>query len=138
PISAKKLAELGYEVAVFPPTPRWKALPALLGSRPLTLEVYGSRALQAEVDACMQRGVDLAYAYSSSMGAFFLTHELPRVMHFAELDSDKWLQYADKTAFPLAWVYRREGRTLGEFERRLAHAVDENVLCTPLEQKIFQ
>ena len=135
--AARALRELGYEVATFAPTPRWKALPALLGSTPLTLRVYGSRALQAEVDGCIG-GIDLAYAYSSSMGAFFLAHELPRVMHFAELDSDKWLQYADKTRFPLAWVYRREGRTLGEFERRLAHAVDENVLCTPLEQKIFQ
>ena len=135
--AARKLEELGFEVAAFPPTPRWKALPKLLGSTPLTLAVYGSRALQAEVDGCI-RGMDLAYAYSSSMGAFFLGHELPRVMHFAELDSDKWLQYAAKTRFPLAWVYRREGRTLFEFERRLANAVDENVFCTPLEQRIFQ
>ncbi len=135
--AAQRLEELGFEVAVFPPTPRWKTLPKLLGSTPLTLAVYGSRALQAEVDDCVPR-MDLAYAYSSSMGAFFLGHELPRVMHFAELDSDKWLQYAEKARFPLAWVYRREGRTLHEFEQRLAHAVDENVLCTPLEQKIFQ
>lgn len=135
--AARQLEELGFQVAVFPPTPRWRALPTLLGSSPLTLAVYGSRALQAEVDGCIG-GMDLAYAYSSSMGAFFLRHELPRVMHFAELDSDKWLQYADKTRFPLAWVYRREGRTLHEFEQRLAHAVDENVLCTPLEQQIFR
>ena len=25
-----------------------------------------------------------------------------------------------------------------DFERRLAHAVDENVLCTPLEEQIFR
>lgn len=135
--AAKQLEELGFEVAVFPPTPRWKALPRLLGSTALTLSVYGSRALQAEVDRSIE-DTDLAYAYSSSMGAFFLGHQLPRVMHFAELDSDKWLQYAEKARFPLAWVYRREGRTLFEFERRLAHAVDENVFCTALEQKIFQ
>jgi polysaccharide biosynthesis protein PslH len=135
--AARALEALGFEVAVFPPTPRWRALPKLLGSTPLTLAVYGSRALQAEVDRSIA-GMDLAYAYSSSMGAFFLRHELPRVMHFAELDSDKWLQYAEKTRFPLSWVYRREGRTLLEFEQRLARAVDESVLCTPLEQQIFR
>ena len=81
--AAEELRAKGFEVGVFPPTPRWKALPRLLGSTPLTLGVYGSRALQAEVDGCIG-GLDLAYAYSSSMGAFFLHHELPRVMHFAE------------------------------------------------------
>jgi sugar transferase (PEP-CTERM/EpsH1 system associated) len=135
--AADELRGKGFEVAVFPPTPRWRALAALLGSRPLTLAVYGSRALQAEVDGCIG-AMDLAYAYSSSMGAFFLRHDLPRVMHFAELDSDKWRQYAERVPFPLSLVYRREWRTLQAFERELAHAVDENVFCTPLEERIFR
>jgi len=135
--AAEELRSKGFEIATFAPTPRWKSLPLLLGSKPLTLGVYGSRALQAEVDGCIG-GMDLAYAYSSSMGAFFLRHELPRVMHFAELDSDKWRQYADKTRFPLSWVYRREWRTLRAFESELARAVSENVFCTPLEQRVFQ
>jgi len=99
--------------------------------------VFGSRALQALVDEAAP-DTDLAYAYSSSMGAFLLPHpELARVMHFAELDSDKWRQYAERTRPPLAWVYRREHRTLQRFETELAHAVDANVFCTPLEARIF-
>jgi len=135
--AARELEAKGFEVAVFPPTPRWRALPRLLGSTPMTLVVYGSRALQAEVDRAV-RDVDLAYAYSSSMGAFFLRHGLPRVMHFAELDSDKWRQYSERAPFPLSQVYRREWRTLHAFERSLAHAVGENVFCTPLEEQIFR
>ena len=135
--AAAELRAKGFEVATFPPTPRWRALPLLLGSQPLTLGVYGSRALAAEVDGCIG-GMDLAYAYSSSMGAFFLRHELPRVMHFAELDSDKWRQYAGRTHFPLSWVYRREWRTLRAFETELARAVDACVFCTPLEQQVFE
>jgi len=134
--AAEELRRKGFEVATFAPTPRWKALPALLGSQPLTLAVYGSRALQAEVDRHV-RDCDLAYAYSSSMGAFFLAHTLPRVMHFAELDSDKWRQYVEKTRFPMSWVYRREWRTLRAFEERLARATVANIFCTPLEQRIF-
>jgi len=135
--AARTLEEKGFPTAVFAPRPRWRVLPSLLGSSPLTLGVYGSDALQAEVDRQLAT-TDVAYAYSSSMGAFFLRRELPRVMHFAELDSDKWLQYAQKTRFPLSWVYAREGRTLHAFEKELAHAVDENVFCTPLEERIFQ
>jgi sugar transferase (PEP-CTERM/EpsH1 system associated) len=117
---------------------RLAALPLLAGDRPLTLGVYGSRQLQREVDALVP-SCDLAYAYSSSMGAFLEPHAgLPRVMHFAELDSDKWRQYAERSRGPLKWVYAREQRTLLGFETRVARAFDENVFCTPLEQQIFQ
>jgi hypothetical protein len=68
----------------------------LFGSTPLTLGVYGSKALQAAVDRVAQ-DFDVGYAYSSSMGAFLEPHaRLKRVMHFAELDSDKWRQYAER------------------------------------------
>jgi polysaccharide biosynthesis protein PslH len=115
-----------------------RALPLLLTSRPLTLGVFGSKALQAAVDR-EAPSADLAYAYSSSMGAFLEPHaRSKRVMHFAELDSDKWRQYAERSAPPMKWVYAREQRTLLRFESRVARAFSENVLCTPLEQKIFQ
>jgi sugar transferase (PEP-CTERM/EpsH1 system associated) len=114
------------------------SLPLLATRKPLTLGVYGSRSLQAEVDRLAATS-DLVYAFSSSMGAFFLPHpRLPRVMHIAELDSDKWTQYAKRQRFPMSWVYRREGRTLLEFERRLAPLANRNVLCTPLEERLFQ
>jgi sugar transferase (PEP-CTERM/EpsH1 system associated) len=59
-------------------------------------------------------------------------------MHFAELDSDKWRQYAEREPFPMSWIYGREFRTLRAVEIRLAHAGAENVLCTPLEEEIFR
>jgi len=116
---------------------RLTSLPLLLTRKPVTLGVYGSRELQGLVDRLIP-DADMAYAYSSSMGAFLEPHaDKPRVMHFGELDSDKWLQYAKRTGPPMSWVYRREHRTLLEYERRLAHSFFENVLCTPLEQRIF-
>ena len=117
---------------------KWRSLPLLLTARPLTLGVFGSRALQEAVDRSAD-WADLAYAYSSSMGAFLEPHaRLKRVMHFAELDSDKWRQYAERSAPPWKWIYAREQRTLLEFETRVARAFSENVFCTPLEQQIFQ
>jgi sugar transferase (PEP-CTERM/EpsH1 system associated) len=116
---------------------RAAALALLATSKPLTLGVYGSRVLQAHVDRLAAES-DVGYAYSSSMGAFLEPHpRLARVMHFAELDSDKWRQYAERTRWPWSWVYAREHRTLLRFERRIAHAFDENVLCTPLELAVF-
>lgn len=113
------------------------SLPLLATSKPLTLGVFGSRRLQAEVDARASEA-DFAYAYSSSMGAFLLPHDLPWIMHFAELDSDKWRQYAERTSWPMSWVYRREHRRLLEFEREVAARTVTNVLCTPLEDEVFR
>jgi sugar transferase (PEP-CTERM/EpsH1 system associated) len=114
------------------------SLPLLLTGKPLTLGAYGSRELQRVVDE-LAPSCQVGYAYSSSMGAFLEPHtRLKRVMHFAELDSDKWRQYAERSKWPMSWVYAREHRTLLEFERRIAASFDENVLCTPLEQQVFE
>lgn len=138
--AARELEAKGIPTTTIPYRDLWKklgALPNLLSKAPLTLGVYGSRALQAAVDREIA-SCDMAYAYSSSMGAFLERHaSKPRVMHFGELDSDKWRQYGERTRFPMSWVYRRECRTLLAFESRIARAFAENVLCTPLEQAIF-
>ena len=135
--AARDLEEMGFQVAIAKPRSKLAALPALLTKTPITRVVFGSRELQRKVDAWID-DMDLAYAYSSSMGAFFLPHDLPRVMHFAELDSDKWTQYSKLKPFPMNWVYGREARTLLEFEKELAAKAAECVFCTPLEQEVFE
>jgi len=139
--AVEELNAMGIQTTGIPYNDRKKklgALPLFLTKKALTLGVYGSKELQAKVDE-LAGWADMAYAYSSSMGAFLEPHgHLPRVMHLGELDSDKWRQYSERTGFPMNWIYRREARTLLEFERRIAHSFTENVLCTPLEQAIFQ
>ncbi len=139
--AAEHLCRLGIPTVAIPIDLRrqkLRALPLLLGARPLTLGVYGSSTLQRAVDE-LAPSCDVGYAYSSSMGAFLEPHaRLQRVMHFAELDSDKWRQYAERTRWPMSAIYAREHRTLRDFERRIAHSFDENVLCTPLEQQVFE
>lgn len=138
---ARELERLGIPVRTVPyrdTRAKLGALPLLLTNTPLTLGVYGSAALQRIVDEEIA-AADLAYAYSSSMGAFLERHSTkPRVMHFGELDSDKWRQYAEKSSFPMSAIYAREQRTLLEFERRIARSFSANVVCTPLEQRVFE
>jgi sugar transferase (PEP-CTERM/EpsH1 system associated) len=139
--AARELEAMGIPTQTIRYRDRWKRLcatPLLLSSKPLTLGVYGSRKLQSVVDRLIPK-MDLAYAYSSSMGAFLERHkEKARIMHFGELDSDKWRQYSEFAGFLMRQVYRRESQRLLEFERRIAMSFDENVLCTPLEQRVFE
>jgi sugar transferase (PEP-CTERM/EpsH1 system associated) len=126
PQGARRLASLGA---------------ALLAGRALTLGHYSSPALHAKAHE-LAAGAGLCYAYSSSMGAFLLPlHGQRRIMHFAELDSDKWQQYAQRSKglrWPMGRVYAREARTLLRFEKQLAQEFDHSVFCTPLEQSIFE
>jgi len=137
---AAALREMGHEVITVDHDERAKKLrsiPLLFGGGPLTLGVFGSKELQAEVDRRVP-DADFALAFSSSMGAFLLPHEdLPKLVFIGELDSDKWRQYAEVKSWPMSWVYRREARTLFAFEQRLAAAADETLLVTPLEKEIF-
>ena len=117
-------------------TKKIRSIPLFLTKRPLTLGVFSSKKLQATVDELLPE-TDFVYAFSSSMGAFLTGKDTPWVMHFAELDSDKWRQYADKHGFPMGSVYRREWKTLRAFERKIAAETVTNVFVTPLEKEIF-
>jgi sugar transferase (PEP-CTERM/EpsH1 system associated) len=139
--AVEELRARGFRVITVPYRPVWamiKAAPRLLGSSPLTTSLLGSSRLRRELERLIPN-TDVAYAFSSSMGAYLLPHRgVARVMHFAELDSDKWRQYADRTDGPMRWVYAREARTLFALERAIAYSFSENVLCTRFEQEFFQ
>lgn len=138
---AAKLRELGVRVHGVPirPKPRrlW-ALRALLTRQPITLPYFYDRRLARAVAAEVAEGVDLLLAYSSSMGQYFAPYAaLPKIQIFAELDSDKWLQYARNHRFPGSWIYGREHRRLLSFERELAYAVDACTVVSEVERELF-
>jgi sugar transferase (PEP-CTERM/EpsH1 system associated) len=86
---------------------------------------------------------DFCLAYSSSMGWYFLQPGVaeigvPKITHFAELDSDKWDQYAQHSGFLGRWIYSREARSLLSFEKDLAKAMDLNLVVSPLEKTLFE
>jgi len=104
---------------------RWqkvKALPSLLGERPMTLPVFGSARFEADVDRAVREiNPDAILAESSSMAPYALRHpEVPLVMDFVDVDSAKWRAYAEEARFPMGAVYRREAATLERYEREVA------------------
>ncbi len=121
-----------------------KSLPFLLSSRPLTLPYFAHRGLRARLRASLRaRRPDVCFAYSSSMGFYLLAlaaelDGVRKIAQFAELDSDKWAQYSASQGFPGSWIYAREAKRLLEWERRLAEAVDVNLVVSPVEKRIFE
>jgi len=54
-----------------------------------------------------------------------------------DLDSDKWLQYAQKAKFLMRQVYLREARLLSDYERRIHQDFDASLFTTQAEIDLF-
>jgi sugar transferase (PEP-CTERM/EpsH1 system associated) len=114
-----------------PRVARALGLRGLLTGEPLTLPVFRQW--------CAPTPPDVIWVYSSSMAQYALgVPARAKVMQFAELDSDKWRQYA-VNAGPLGrWIYGREARLLLAFEDRVARAFDRSLVVSEVERDLFR
>ena len=82
-----------------------------------------------------------AFICSSAMAQYLLgrPHFPARtVMDFADVDADKWRQYALTQSGPMRWIYARESRTLLAYDRRVGAAVDAGTFVSPAEAALFR
>jgi sugar transferase (PEP-CTERM/EpsH1 system associated) len=116
------------------------SLRGLLRGEPLTLSYYRSAALQRWVQGiAAQHPLQASVVFSSSMAPFAqsLLPAVPMLVDFVDVDSAKWTQYAPDHHWPLSSLYRREGRELLAFERRVAAQARQSFFVTPNEVALF-
>jgi len=71
---------------------------------------------------------DLIFVHCSSVAQYVEgAQDVPKILDFGDLDSQKWLDYARYKPFPLSLGYRLEGLKLQREEKRLASRFD---MCT--------
>ena len=122
-----------------PGTARIASLRGLLAGEALTLPYYRSarlaRWVQAQVAA---HRIERAVVFSGAMAQYLEGLAIDRcVIDFCDVDSAKWSQYADDRRWPMSWLYRREGRRLGAFEREWAERADASTFVTAAERSLF-
>ena len=100
------------------------AIAALPTKRALTHALLDAPGMRTALDTIVrERRPDVVFAYCSSMAQFALQSplaEIPLVLDFVDVDSQKWKDLAAQSAWPRSWIYRREAATLGAFEARAA------------------
>lgn len=121
----------------------WRKLTSLRGlltGEALTLPFFRHAELSSAVTRwCASERIDLMLAYSSSMAQYLLTAPATnRVVHFAELDSDKWRQYAEHSRGLGKWVYAREHRQLLRFEQQAARQASAALVVSDVEKELFE
>ena len=97
-------------------------------STPSSMGYFFSPELKRRIDALLARNTfDLTMVHCSSVAPYVAAAPGPKVLDFGDMDSQKWLLYAQHKSLPLSAGYWLEGRKLERSERALARSFD---LCT--------
>jgi sugar transferase (PEP-CTERM/EpsH1 system associated) len=119
---------------------RVRALAALLLKRPFTTEFFRSGRMAMRVESALCSGYyDRIVVFSSSMAQYARdTGNITKVLDMVDVDSDKWLQYANQSSWPWSWLWRREGRLLGEYEASIVADFCNTIVCTDAEAQLLR
>jgi polysaccharide biosynthesis protein PslH len=119
---------------------RLRSLRALVGARPLSVAAFDETALHQAI-ICRYHEVqpDLIIVFSCNV-AQYAEHfgDVPRIMQFHDLDSQKWAQYAERKSSPFKWIYQTEAKRLFAYERKIARGFSHSLVCTAAELADFE
>ncbi|WP_326540114.1 TIGR03087 family PEP-CTERM/XrtA system glycosyltransferase [Pseudorhodoferax sp.] len=96
---------------------------------PSSMGYFHSGQLAATVRGLLARErFDLIFVHCSSVAPYVQQVQgIPKILDFGDMDSQKWLEYANYKPFPLSMGYTLEGTKMLWAEKRLARRFD---LCT--------
>jgi sugar transferase (PEP-CTERM/EpsH1 system associated) len=117
-----------------------RSLKAFAAGKPLSLSYYGDpRMSQWVQDITTQYTLEGIVVFSSIMAQYLsiFPPEMPAVVDFVDVDSEKWRAYSETSPPPFSWIYQREARTLLAFERQIAAQAKASVFVSPAEAKLF-
>ena len=82
---------------------------------------------------------DLIFVHCSSVAQYVEdVAGVPKILDFGDMDSQKWLEYANYKPIPLSWGYRMEGEKMQLAEKRLARKFDICTATTRAEWETLQ
>ncbi len=121
---AETLKSYCQEVHLVPLSPKLaklRALPSFLTGKSLTENYFFDRRMKTWIDDTVARhGIHRCLVYSSAMAQYLgkKSHDqVHSLTHYADIDSDKWQQYANLHGGLKKWIYGREAKKLLAFER---------------------
>jgi sugar transferase (PEP-CTERM/EpsH1 system associated) len=143
-VHVPKLREICADVCAVTLSPRRQrlvSLAAVVRGEPMSLPYYRSRELARWVrKKVYDEGVRRFVAFSSPMAQYAPANgiEIHPIVDFVDVDSEKWRQYGGRQAWPLSWIYRREGKRLLDFEKTVASQAAASLFVTREEADLFR
>ena len=120
---------------IFKPLAWLKAILNLFSTVPSSMGYFHSRKLRRRIQRLLkEKPFDLIVVHCSSVAPFVLpSGDIPKILDFCDMDSQKWLIYARHKPFPLSLVYWLEGIKLQRAEKRLAAEFNGSSVATAAE-----
>jgi sugar transferase (PEP-CTERM/EpsH1 system associated) len=114
-------------------------LASVLRGRPVSVEAFASRSMQAAVTAILKaEPIDTVFVFSGQMAQFVPAVSPRFVMDFVDVDSAKFADYGRASRGSIGWLHRREARLLAGFERAVAARADLSLFVSDAEAAIFR
>ncbi|MET0372193.1 MAG: TIGR03087 family PEP-CTERM/XrtA system glycosyltransferase [Sphingobium sp.] len=116
-------------------------LTGLAKGQSLLIALFDHPALHEWVRRTLaEKPIRAVFAYSAQMAHFvpMLPPHIRFMMDFVDLDSAKYAAYGAERSGPMAWINRREGRVLLEFERATAARADLCSFVSGAEAGLFR
>jgi sugar transferase (PEP-CTERM/EpsH1 system associated) len=136
------ICEETYFAPLSPRIAKITCLRGLMSGAPLSVLYFYNSGLDAWVaDLLARRHLDAAFVCSSAMAQYLVDRpDRPTkiIMDFADVDADKWRQYAERHAGPMRWVYSRENGKLLAFDRKAAQRFDASTFVSAAEATLFR
>jgi sugar transferase (PEP-CTERM/EpsH1 system associated) len=112
---------------------------AIFTHKPLTQAYFYSKGLRQIVEDKLRHEMfDLIFVYCSSMAQYVEdVKNLPKVIDYVDVDSEKWAQYALYAKFPFRQIYRIEDRRLRRYETLLCKKFQGGFLVSEQEVNDF-
>jgi len=119
---------------------RTRAMAAALSGRPFSLGFFYSPSMKQRIEEALKsQTYDLILVFSSQMAQYVESvTSIPRIIDMVDVDSNKWEQYAEHTLPPSSWLWKREGRNLAKFEKRIVAEFSLTLICTEGEANILR
>ncbi len=132
------LTASSFFVNLNPSLAKIKSLSGLITKKALSVPFYHNYKVQKWVDKTIRDNkIEKIFIFSSVMAQYVEKHQTDCVIDFVDVDSDKWLQYSQKEKWPMNWVYKREAKTLLEFDSRVAKSAKMNIFVSQEESQLF-
>ncbi len=119
------------------------SLCGLLTGEALSVVFYRDRGLANWVGQIMREiQPKIIVVCSSNMAPYILDlrkgGSATCLVDLIDVDSEKWRAYADTSAFPMNWVYRREWRKVAALEGRIVRECDWSTFVSDEEAALFR
>jgi polysaccharide biosynthesis protein PslH len=127
---------------ILPDSTRWpQAVLALPSSTPSSVAYFHSNRLRERIESSWrQKKYDAVMVHCAFVAQYTLGLQGPalRILDYGDMDSAKWMDYAEHRRFPLSAGYAIESRKLRRYEREMAKRFDRITITTQGENEEFK